>query len=117
MLLFALLTKISAIWSTHSPKTRHDSSSDNEADDTGPDLTEYGPPKQKFKALFDLRKREFGYRHIGDPGYFRKQVQGSLQMVQRLELQFKMEQHEGCVNALHFNSIGIYSFNHLHVYC
>lgn len=27
-------------------------------------------------------------------------------MVKRFELQFKMEKHEGCVNALHFNRIG-----------
>lgn len=92
--------------SHHSPKTRHDSSSDNEPEDVPPDISEFGPPRHKWRALFDLRKREFGYSSGADSGYFRKQVQGSLQMVKRFELQFKMERHEGCVNALHFNRIG-----------
>lgn len=91
--------------SLHSPRTKHESSSEDEANDTPP-LTEFGPPKQKWKALFDIRNREFGNSIRKDPGYFRKQVQGSLQMVKRFELQFKMDQHEGCVNALHFNRIG-----------
>lgn len=92
--------------SLHSPKTRHDSSSDNEPDEVPPDVSEFGPPKHKWRALFDLRKREFGYSNSADSGQFRKKVQGSLQMVKRFELQFKMEKHEGCVNALHFNRIG-----------
>ena len=40
------------------------------------------------------------------PAVFREKVHGSVQMVQRFKLQYKMEYHEGCVNALHFNRIG-----------
>ena len=81
-------------------------SSESEADDTPMDLSQFGPPKHKWRALFDLRDRERGYPIRSEPGYFRKKIQGSLQMVQRFDLQYKMEQHHGCVNALHFNRIG-----------
>jgi hypothetical protein len=89
-----------------SPKQRRDSSSASESNDDPIDVSTLGPPKHKWRALFDLRQREFGYSNLDDAGYFRKQVQGSLQMVQRFKLQYKMEKHEGCVNALHFNKIG-----------
>jgi hypothetical protein len=67
-------------------------------------------PKHKWRALFDLRDREVGHTNCTPPSFFREKVQGSLQMVQRLKLQYKMEYHDGCVNALHFNRIGKYLF-------
>ncbi|KAL4229253.1 DDB1- and CUL4-associated factor 8 [Mactra antiquata] len=88
-----------------SNKVKYDSS-ESETDDVPPSVSQYGPPKHKWRALSDLRNREFGFSPTDDPGYFRKRVQGSLQMVQRFNLQFKMDSHEGCVNALHFNRIG-----------
>lgn len=63
-------------------------------------------PKHKWIALSDLRQREIGMTNRTPPSLFRERVQGSLQMVQRLKLQYKMEYHDGCVNALHFNRIG-----------
>lgn len=63
-------------------------------------------PKHKWRALRDLRKRETGLSNRTPPSQFREMVHGSLQMAQRLKLQYKMEFHEGCVNALHFNRIG-----------
>ncbi|OWF53833.1 DDB1- and CUL4-associated factor 8-like [Mizuhopecten yessoensis] len=63
-------------------------------------------PKQTWRALFDCRDREYGFNSRVPPASFREKVQGSLQMVQRFNLQYKMEYHEGCVNALHFNRIG-----------
>ncbi|XP_060086234.1 DDB1- and CUL4-associated factor 8-like [Ylistrum balloti] len=63
-------------------------------------------PKQIWRALFDCRDREYGFNSRVPPASFREKVQGSLQMVQRFNLQYKMEYHEGCVNALHFNRIG-----------
>lgn len=63
-------------------------------------------PKHKWRALYDLRKRETGLTNRIPPSCFREKVQGSLQMTQRLKLQYRMEYHEGCVNALHFNRIG-----------
>lgn len=69
-------------------------------------LTQYGAPKQKWRAMYDVRERELGYSSKKYENYFQQKVQGSLQMVQRFELQYKMDHHEGCVNALHFNRIG-----------
>ncbi|XP_061189141.1 DDB1- and CUL4-associated factor 8-like [Saccostrea echinata] len=63
-------------------------------------------PKQSWFALKDLSKREMGYSNKTPPSIFREKVQGSLQMVQRFKLQYKMEYHDGCVNALSFNRIG-----------
>lgn len=37
---------------------------------------------------------------------FNAKIYSSLRMVQRLDLAYKMDCHNGCVNALHFNSIG-----------
>ncbi|KAK3581000.1 hypothetical protein CHS0354_013894 [Potamilus streckersoni] len=79
------------------------SSSDNDED---MDISDGKVPKHNWKALADVREREYGYRNNTPPGYFRQKIQGSLRMVQRLKLQYKMEYHEGCVNALHFNRIG-----------
>ena len=83
------------------------SSSENEdgIEDSVP-LTQYGPPKHKWRALYDVRNRELGYSYRKYENYFQQKVQGSLQMVQRFELQYKMDHHEGCVNALNFNRIG-----------
>ena len=106
-------------------KRRHEallSSSDTDSDDeeegaameTGdkseeeePDVRSEKPwPKHKWRAITDLRNREIGLTNCTPPSFFREKVQGSLQMVQRLKLQYKMEYHDGCVNALHFNRIG-----------
>ena len=69
-------------------------------------LTQYGPPKQKWRAMYDVRERELGYSYKKYENYFQQKVQGSLRMVQRFDLQYKMDHHEGCVNALHFNRKG-----------
>ena len=63
-------------------------------------------PKHTWFALKDLSNRQTGFSNKTPPSIFREKVQGSLQMVQRLMLQYKMEYHEGCVNALSFNRIG-----------
>lgn len=81
-------------------------SSESEQEDTPMDITEYGPPKHKWRSLFDIRNREIGYLPSKRNGLFTRRVQGSLQMVQRFDLQYKMNHHEGCVNALNFNRTG-----------
>ncbi|XP_067674843.1 DDB1- and CUL4-associated factor 8-like [Haliotis asinina] len=63
-------------------------------------------PRHKWRAVSDLRDREYGYTNRSPPSIFREKIHASLQMVQRLKLQYRMEYHEGCVNALHFNRIG-----------
>ncbi|KAL8625325.1 hypothetical protein ACOMHN_044468 [Nucella lapillus] len=65
------------------------------------------PSKHKWRAVRDLRRREIGASNrFMLPTVFRQSVQGSLQMVERLCLEHKMEHHRGCVNALHFNQQG-----------
>ena len=86
-------------------KAKHESS-DSESDDTPMDISEYGPPKHDWKAMFDLRNRELGYLPTKRSGLFTRHIQGSLQMVQRFQLQYKMTHHTGCVNALNFNKLG-----------
>ncbi|XP_056011006.1 DDB1- and CUL4-associated factor 8-like isoform X2 [Ostrea edulis] len=63
-------------------------------------------PKHTWFALKDLSSRQMGFSNKTPPSVFREKVQSSLQMVQRLKLQYKMEYHDGCVNALSFNRIG-----------
>lgn len=87
--------------------TSVDKKKDRDTDDERELSLRGGPrPKHKFRALRDLRRREIGLTNLTPPSYFRELVQGSLNMVERLTLQYKMEYHDGCVNALHFNRIG-----------
>ncbi|KAH3715481.1 hypothetical protein DPMN_058192 [Dreissena polymorpha] len=86
-------------------KTKSESS-ESEPEESPLEVSKFGPPRHKWKALFDIRKRELGCSPLIDTGCFARKVQGSLQMVQRFELQYKMELHEGCVNALSFNKSG-----------
>ncbi|KAL5019635.1 hypothetical protein ScPMuIL_002527 [Solemya velum] len=83
---------------------KSDASDTDSGDEMEVDATK--KPKHIWKAVPDLMKREYGSRNKESLGKFRCKVQGSLQMVQRFELQHKMDNHEGCVNALHFNRIG-----------
>lgn len=63
-------------------------------------------PKDIWHAVPTLMAREYGYTNKTPFSIFRDKVAGSLQMVQRFQLQYKMDYHEGCVNALNFNRIG-----------
>ena len=89
-----------------SAKSESDDDSDIDLVDPG-DVT--SRPKHNWYALQELRRREYGWanRKVQD-AHFRMRTAGSLQMVQRLKQQYRMELHEGCVNALHFNRIGKY---------
>jgi len=68
------------------------------------DLT---PPKDIWKPFHAMRRRELGKssRHA-NIGSFAELVSGSVEMARRLVLHRKLEQHNGCVNALHFNETG-----------
>ncbi|XP_046648728.1 DDB1- and CUL4-associated factor 8-like isoform X2 [Daphnia pulicaria] len=64
-------------------------------------------PKHKWNALIALTQRNLGTSsHKNMDNAFNAKCHGSLRFVQRLELAFKMDCHNGCVNALHFNSSG-----------
>lgn len=107
------------------PTSRHSSSSDNDEDDDededndeddgeenekveeedieawlGAEVKEIGRPK--WRAVPSLRAREIGK----NSAQFVRSVCGSRGLVQRLELQARLERHSGCVNTLHFNPSG-----------
>ncbi|XP_029105907.1 DDB1- and CUL4-associated factor 8 isoform X3 [Scleropages formosus] len=65
----------------------------------GADVQELSFPK--WRAVPSLRARE-----IGQGAQFVRRVCGARGLVQRLELQFRLERHAGCVNTLHFNPSG-----------
>ncbi|KAM9845108.1 DDB1- and CUL4-associated factor 8 isoform 1-T1 [Aulostomus maculatus] len=55
-----------------------------------------------WRAIPSLRSREIGR----DSHQFVRRVCGARGLVQRLELQGRLERHTGCVNTLHFNPSG-----------
>lgn len=63
-------------------------------------------PKHSWSPTNVLTARQYGYSSKYSPDLFRFNCYGSLHMVERLELMYKMKKHDGCVNALHFNSSG-----------
>ncbi|XP_052405125.1 DDB1- and CUL4-associated factor 8 [Carassius gibelio] len=98
--------------------TRHSSSSDDDDEDDeeeedaeeedeqameawlGADLQDLSRPS--WRAVPSLRAREIGH----DSHRFVRRVCGARGLVQRLELQGRLERHTGCVNTLHFNPSG-----------
>lgn len=102
--------------------TRHSSSSDEDDDDDeeeeeeeedveeedeqameawlGADLCDLSRPS--WRAVPSLRAREIGR----SSQQFVRRVCGARGLVQRLELQGRLERHSGCVNTLHFNPSG-----------
>uniref|UniRef100_A0A2R5L8J1 Putative wd40 repeat protein n=2 Tax=Ornithodoros turicata TaxID=34597 RepID=A0A2R5L8J1_9ACAR len=77
------------------------------------DVADYDPtpktprPGYKWHVWRELMRREYGRRTAASSfDAFRVDCYGSMRMVERLELMYKMKGHEGCVNALHFNSTG-----------
>lgn len=107
------------------PTSRHSSSSDDDNNDDddddddeedgeenekeeeedmeawlGAEVREMGRPK--WRAVPSLRAREIGK----NSAQFVRSVCGSRGLVQRLELQARLERHSGCVNTLHFNPSG-----------
>ena len=66
-----------------------------------------GPPRDPWSPLLKVRAREWG---VNNRTYgaekFRADCGASVRLVQRLKRQSKLENHEGCVNALHFNQSG-----------
>ena len=85
-----------------------DDKSDSDAEEEDDAMEVEGPPiKDIWHPLFELRQREVGSaNHVPAHMIFRNKTTGSLQMVQRMKLQTKLQHHDGCVNALHFNKAG-----------
>lgn len=79
-----------------------DDEDDNEAMEAwlGAELRDLRGPV--WRAVPSLRSREIGR----DAHQFVRRVCGARGLVQRLELQGRLERHTGCVNTLHFNPSG-----------
>lgn len=83
-------------------KDADDEDDDDEAMEAwlGAELCELRGPE--WRAVPSLRSREIGR----DSQQFVRRVCGARSLVQRLELQGRLERHTGCVNTLHFNPSG-----------
>lgn len=83
-------------------KDEDDDEDDNEAMEAwlGAELRDLRGPV--WRAVPSLLSREIGR----DSHQFVRRVCGARGLVQRLELQGRLERHTGCVNTLHFNPTG-----------
>ncbi|KZC09761.1 DDB1- and CUL4-associated factor 8 [Dufourea novaeangliae] len=85
----------------------NDSSEDDSEDvemiqqDKSPACLKKEKPKPKWFAVPELISREQGRNSI-----FHRRYYGSLHVVQRFDLMYKLEGHWGCVNSLNFNQRG-----------
>lgn len=86
----------------HKDEEDDDDEDDDEAMEAwlGAELCELRGPV--WRAVPSLRSREIGR----DSQQFVRRVCGARGLVQRLELQGRLERHTGCVNTLHFNPSG-----------
>ncbi|KAF4521565.1 hypothetical protein B566_EDAN001285, partial [Ephemera danica] len=98
--------------SMESPPRRNIKFSDTE--ENGDDDDEPTPavllkqkPKHKWSMVHEIINRQQGVSsHKLGPELMHARFYGSLHAVQRLELMYKLNNHNGCVNALNFNSSG-----------
>lgn len=81
---------------------KDDDEDDDEAMEAwlGAELRDLRGPE--WRAVPSLRSREIGR----DSHQFVRRVCGARGLVQRMELQGRLERHTGCVNTLHFNPSG-----------
>ncbi|XP_037314902.2 DDB1- and CUL4-associated factor 8 [Pungitius pungitius] len=86
----------------HKDEDDDDDEDDDEAMEAwlGAELSDLRGPV--WQAIPSLRSREIGR----DAHQFVRRVCGARGLVQRLELQGRLERHTGCVNTLHFNPSG-----------
>ena len=64
-------------------------------------------PPDPWHVMFSVRRREMGYSNrLPGAMNFRHETGASIRLVERLKLHTKLDNHSGCVNALHFNETG-----------
>lgn len=81
--------------------------SDTEAEYEDPPVLSKQKPKHKWFMIPELINRQIGISSkYKSPDLFQQRCYGSLHCVQRLELMYKLEKHEGCVNSLNFHPDG-----------
>lgn len=85
-------------------RRRRDSSS---SEDELMDSDALNPAVDPWKPLEAIKDRELGFHNrMSGSEMFQIKAGASLNLVKRLELFTKLEGHDGCVNALHFNQNG-----------
>ncbi|XP_066252842.1 DDB1- and CUL4-associated factor 8 isoform X1 [Euwallacea similis] len=84
-------------------------STDTESDedkDTD-DILKKEKPKYSWFMVPQIVNRQYGYpASSSNPVLFQQKCYGSLTNVEKLELMYKLEEHEGCVNSLNFSPDG-----------
>ncbi|XP_001605776.2 DDB1- and CUL4-associated factor 8 isoform X1 [Nasonia vitripennis] len=77
------------------------SSGSNDDIDEMPAVLEKEPSKSNWSIIKDVTNRQIGFNNSVPSRFY-----SSLHAVQHLELMYKLEEHQGCVNALGFNQKG-----------
>ncbi|ENN80678.1 hypothetical protein YQE_02903, partial [Dendroctonus ponderosae] len=82
-----------------------DSESEEEAEEE--DVLSKEKPKPTWFLVPEVMSRQYGYTaKKANPALFQQRCYGSLMCVQKLELMYKLEESEGCVNSLNFSADG-----------
>lgn len=69
--------------------------------------TDGKPMHDIWHSIFEIRKRELGYRsRYNGTSAFTQKFCGSINFTKKLERYATLKGHSGCVNALHFNESG-----------
>lgn len=100
----------------HKKKGNPDQGSDTSSSDSDSDGEQRSTPKtledlgiklnqsnRKWRSHKDLMSRQLGFI---SPVLFTRNVAGSVNLVERLQLEKNLDGHRGCVNTLNFNSSG-----------
>ncbi|KAG7197449.1 hypothetical protein KM043_013299 [Ampulex compressa] len=74
---------------------------DEKMDEEVPSCLKKEKPNPNWCVVHEVLNRQMGNNPL-----FQRRFYGSLHAVERLELMYKLNEHEGCVNALNFNQKG-----------
>lgn len=84
-----------------------DSESDDSVEMEEPPVLSKEKPRHKWFMVPEVLNRQIGASSkLNNADLFQQRCYGSLHSVQRLELMYKLEKHEGCVNSLNFHPNG-----------
>ncbi|CAH1173594.1 unnamed protein product [Phaedon cochleariae] len=80
---------------------------DTESDEEDHPVMKKEKPKHNWFVVPEIVNRQIGFSSkLKSNDLFQRRCYGSLHCVQRLELMYKLEEHEGCVNSLDFHPNG-----------
>ncbi|KAG5894583.1 hypothetical protein JTB14_017163 [Gonioctena quinquepunctata] len=83
------------------------SDTDSDSDEEEHPVMKKEKPKHNWFIVPEVINRQIGFSaNLQCSELFQRRCYGSLHSVQRLELMYKLEEHEGCVNSLNFHPNG-----------